>query len=109
MATEDTLARWTGIIQDQESSGLSPKQYALRTGINPKSLSWWRWNLRRNHTKSQPLVAGSFTELTVTEPVAARKPSQSPVRLVLEDYRAHLVVDDDTDLTLVRRLLESVC
>jgi hypothetical protein len=107
MATAETIARWTTRIDDQERSGLSPKDYAEKHGINRKSLDWWRWKLGRSQAKSGD--DNSFMELTICEPVLTPEPVSDGVHLILEDYRAHLVVDAHTDLHLVRCVMDALC
>ena len=72
--------------------------------LNPKTLAWWRSRLRKldRETAAAEFVP-TFTAVTVAPDLTA-----GTIVLALDDHRAHVVVDRDTDLELLRRLLEVV-
>lgn len=44
-ATRRSRAQWAELIRRWQSSGLSRTEFAARTGVDPGTLSWWRWRL----------------------------------------------------------------
>jgi hypothetical protein len=42
MATRD---RWRERVEEWTSSGLTAAQYGNRAGVNPRTLSYWKWRL----------------------------------------------------------------
>src|SRR5678816_1488637 len=76
---------WAKRVERWKDSGLSAKEYAAETGLNARSLSWWRWRLaggeptrkqRRSHssrraaerTRPSTLSPLSFVEVTAAVP-----------------------------------------
>ena len=100
MVQQSTRARWQAIVAEQESSGETIQAFAEARGLNPRTLGWWRWNLRREQGPGEEL---SFTELAVEG--AEDEPT---VVVALDDFSAHIVVDEQTDLELLRRMLEAL-
>jgi len=103
MARTPAAERWSHLIDQHEASGLTIRAFAEKVDVNPRTLAWWRSQLgakRRNKT--------AFVELTVAEPPQATA-SDATVVLALDGYDAHVVVDHQTDLGLLRRLLGALC
>ena len=93
-------AKWSRIIERQQQSGQTVAAFAAEQGINRNTLSWWKWNLTRGR---EPQTSSPFVEIPVptsTDPT---------VILALDHFPAHVVVDRDTDLALLRALLEALC
>lgn len=44
---------WRGAIERCDKSGLTVREFCRKQGINPSTLSWWRWELRRRAAKPQ--------------------------------------------------------
>ena len=110
MEPASAAARWAGIVDACESSGLTAREYAEANDLNPRTLKWWRWKLGRT---PEPEPAGSaFYELRVEEPEAGPAPEASTsggVVLALDRFEASVLVDVDTDLSLLRRVLGALC
>lgn len=104
-------ARWSEIIDRQEASGQTLREFAEANGLNRNTLAWWRWELGRTRTRrptgpNPSRSAGRrFIELVVSEP----EPELVPVEIAFVGFAARLLVDDRTDLALVRRVLEALC
>ena len=98
---QDTPAtrRWRKLVAEQSESGLSVRAFAESKDIKASTLAWWRSRLKKLESTE---AAPAFTAVTVAEPVGT-------VVLALDDRRAHVVVDEETDLGLLRRVLEAVC
>ena len=99
-------ARWSTIVRELDASGLPLREFARRRAVNAGTLSWWRSTLRREERRDAPPPV--FTELVVDE--RPRQPSSSPTLLVaLPRVAAHVHVDSQTDLVLLRAVLEALC
>jgi len=92
----NTLAaqRWRPIVEQARRSSLSIRAFARENGINPNTLAWWNWRLG----KEAPEPA--FLEVVVA-PREAR-----PLRMHIGPVEVE--VDADTDLGLLRRLVEAL-
>jgi transposase-like protein len=100
MIDQRASSRWGSLVEQLEQSGQSLSAFAAQHGVNPRTLSWWRWNLRRSSPATEP------THLVEASAVPSL---DRTVILAFDDYRAHIVVDHDTDLELLRKLLETLC
>ena len=67
-------AEWEQLVREAESCG-SIEQVARRHGVRPRTLTWWRWQLRRG------TVARSATKAVQVVPVRVRAASR-PVDVV---------------------------
>jgi len=104
--------RWSAIIDEHEASGQTIGVFAEARGVNAKTLAWWRSRLGRSRKASStaarkqgPPAAVRFDAVTVS----SHEPSEGTVVIAFDDLPAHIVVDHDTDLTLLRRVLEAAC
>ena len=93
--------RWSKLIEEQAGSGLTTRAFAAERGVNPRTLAWWRSQLKG----SQEAPSASFIELRV----APAGPVNEGLELELERYGAKLLVSAETDLLLLRRVLEGLC
>ena len=81
--TRRTRAEWRELCAGSYESGMTVRAYAERMGVNPRTLSWWRYRLRRE------LVEPAFVEVAPA-PVAAPEPSR--VRVAVG--RVELALDE---------------
>jgi hypothetical protein len=88
--------RWTALIAELDDSDLSIRKFAHARGINPRTLTWWKWRLRKEEEERQD---DGFFELVPREHLAA---------LDLTVGGASITVDRDTDLCLLRRVVEAL-
>lgn len=80
-ATRRSRAQWAELIRRWTSSGLSRAEFATRTGVDPRTLSWWRWRLGAVEVES-----------------AAPAPSVPKLaRVVLQQAQAAVPGDERTD------------
>jgi hypothetical protein len=42
---QETRETWSKRVERWKESGLSSKEFSSELGINPHSLSWWKWRL----------------------------------------------------------------
>lgn len=94
--------RWTAIIDEQEASGQTIRAFAKGRGLNVRTLSWWRCQLGRSRRQKrepaqQPV---SFDEVQVAE-----AGPDGTVVIAFDHLEAHVVIDHDTDLALLRTVL----
>jgi hypothetical protein len=107
MSDTPAAARWRKLLAECEATGLSANDFAKRRGLKPATLKWWRSRLKKLDAERAP-----FTELVVTPaatPVVCVATTEPTVVVALEDLRAHIVVDQDTDLPLLKRVLGALC
>ena len=104
MVHSPAAARWAAIIDRQEASGLTIRAFASMNDLNPSTLSWWRSRLgRADAVEEQP----RFTEIDVR--YAQQLRGDGTVVVALERINAHVVVDQDTDLHLLRMVVDALC
>ena len=109
MSDSPATARWRKLIAKHATTGLSATEFAIRHNVKPGTFKWWRSRLRKLDRERAP-----FTELVVVAPQIATAvvcvPTPEPtVVLALDDFRAHVVVDEQTDLTFLKRILVALC
>lgn len=103
MVHTPAAARWSAIIDRHEASGLSIREFAEENDLNPSTLGWWRSKLGRAHAQSRPVgPMPQFVEVEVAGP-------ERTVVIAFDRLNAHVVVDRDTDLELLRQVLEALC
>ena len=105
MSLTPAARRWSALIDEYETSGLGQRTFAKQRGINPSTLAAWRSKLGRSSV-SQP-AATHFTELVVAEEAPAAPVGD--VILHLREGAAELVISRNTDLALLRRVVDALC
>jgi len=86
--------RWRLLVAEFDQSSLSLQAFAEERGVSARTLAWWRVRARGTRGRSR----GGFIEL-----VPATAP---PLRVSVRG--ATIAVDADTDLTLLRRVVEAL-
>lgn len=70
-----TRSVWAARVARWEQSGLTAARFAAREGINPRTLSFWKWKLRqpprRRRDRGTRDAGVKFVELLGTAPTAA--------------------------------------
>ena len=104
MSKPKTVLRWRALRDEHNQSGLTTGAFAQKMGINRHTFAYWRSKLNKIDGKVAPRPG--FSELhVVPEPKTV---SDQTVVLVLDRLDAHIVVDQDTDMSLLLRLLQAV-
>jgi len=98
--------RWTAIIDEQEASGQTIRAFAEDRGLNVSTLSWWRCHLGRSRTRKR---GRRDQPVTFDEVAIADDRNRGTVVLAFDRLDAHVVVDHDTDLALLRDVLDALC
>ena len=93
---------WAERVAAWKASGLTCKEFARQAGINPRTLSWWKWRLGSESRRGSGGIAraanATATQLTFVE-VDAAPLAGAPIELVLEDgvvVRVPVGFDADT-------------
>jgi hypothetical protein len=94
--------RWSAILARAEKSELSLRAFARSEGYNPNTLAWWRWNLRRQEEAHQPDLR--LAEVVLVEEESSVAADELTVRV----RDADIVVRADSDLDLLRRVVEAL-
>lgn len=97
---------WQVIVAELEASGLSLNAFAVQRGVNRSSLCWWKGRFRREARESGGDAGSKFVPLVV-KPAPAPAPSEVVVRI--DGRPISLRVARDTDLALLRRVLDALC
>jgi hypothetical protein len=95
--------RWSEVLADADRSGLSLRAFARREGHNPNTLAWWRWNLRRQR-RERRLPTRLAQVVVVEDDVESTSDDALRVRVAGADIH----VDQQTDLDLLRRVVEAL-
>lgn len=90
--------RWSAIIARGERSSLSLRQFAAREGVNPSTLAWWRWNLRRG--ERSPKRDHGFAEVCLVDHHPA------PSGLLVEVGSVRIRLNGSSDLGLLRAVVD---
>ena len=108
MAFSTAEDRWSKVIDAQEESGLTTREFARTHQINPNTLSWWRWALGRTRiTKNK----SAFVELKISEPTSSFGDESATARLEISlvHLGATLQVGPSTDLQFLRTVMKALC
>jgi len=90
--------RWRPWIEAHQRTGFTVRAFCNENGLKYSTFAWWKRrirNLDRARSETQ------FIALTVAEPRKA-------LTLTLWERRVEVPVDMDTDLTLLRRVVEAL-
>lgn len=102
---------WVQHVERWKASGLSAKEFSAESGINWRSLSWWKWRLAGGEVKrkrrsapeaTSPALAKSLAPLSFVEVTASV--AREPLEVVLPSALRVRVPAGFDDATLVRLL-----
>lgn len=109
MPDTSTATRWRAVVEAHAASGLTIRDFARQHGVNASSLAWWRSRLRNYDQKQAPTTAApAFSELTVAPAATSGTEVRRPLVVSFGSRQLSVVVDDQTDLTLLRRLADAL-
>jgi hypothetical protein len=91
--------RWREHVEQWKASGLTAAQYGDRAGVNPGTLSYWKWCLGR---ETRACVTSEAALATFVE---VRTPEDSRLELELAGGR-RLRVPASFDPAILRRLVD---
>jgi|SRR5215831_10758725 len=82
---------WTKRVERWRDSGLTAKEFAAETGLNPGTLTYWKWRLRAVGSVEEPArsAAGGPCFVEIAPSAIAGAPSKSaepePIEVVLRE------------------------
>jgi hypothetical protein len=109
---KSSRAEWRTRVRRWEESGLTAREFAAETGINPRTLAYWKWRLRKDATEaagarttpaSARVSALSFVEVHA-EPVRVEADAASLELVVGRRYR--LALGHGFDAEVLARVLD---
>lgn len=87
----ETRAAWAGRITRWQRSRLTAAQFAAREGVNPRTLTFWKWKLGRDRASDGPRDPGGDGTVGFVEVLRAATTPAAPApafEVVLPDgYR----------------------
>ena len=116
IAEEYRLSHWTGIMSEQQASGLSKKAYCASIGIHENIFYYWQRKLREvactELTKSQEIAS------SVTSPhfIEVKQPMQAELlrtevgrgQIIIEISGMHIEADSEYPASKLAELLRGV-
>ena len=93
---QDTRELWSKRVERWKDSGLSAREFAAEMGINPQTLSYWKWKLGKKAKAPAKRKRVSFVEVVdaaggpaartvqLADPPQAKQPPE-PLEIVLRD------------------------
>ena len=106
-----TRAEWAKRVERWADSGLTAKEFAAELGINPRSLVFWKWQLKRDAggasaTSPQRAPMVSRRRSVAKLPLVELRPSLLETRIELElGAGRRLKIPAGFDVESLRRLL----
>lgn len=103
MTKKTTESKWRALIEEQEASGQTVREFAASRGVAPATVFWWRSRLRRE--------ARADAELVPVEVVEAGSDRSTAIELVVGDgivLRLPRGVDE-ADLRRVLATIQKPC
>lgn len=106
-----TAKQWARLVARWQDSGLTAGEFGAKVKVEPRSLHWWRWALRKRgamREDSTPMLGSlpAFLPVHVVEhPVPSENAPTGPVEIVVDD-RHTVRVGPGFDADTLRRVLE---
>jgi transposase-like protein len=85
---QDTRELWTKRVERWKDSGLSARDFASEMGINPQTLSYWRWKLGKNAGKTPARRKRSGFVEVVADAAGSELPARTDPQLMSEPSMA---------------------
>jgi transposase-like protein len=92
MVARRSEEEWAKLIAKFEKSGQSLEQFCRPRDIKPKTLSWWRWQLRERDAARGQAKDVRMVEVALAHPVS---PERSLVSIVVGDVSVNVEVGTD--------------
>jgi len=90
--TRETQELWSKRVERWKDSGLTAAEYAREMGLNPHTLTYWKWRLKaqggspdKHPAKKEAPVQAGFVEVVMPplEPAAEQSAPAEPLELLL--------------------------
>ena len=93
-----SAAEWQHLVEQWLAGGQTREQFAHAQGLNPATLSWWRWKLRQREQLPK-VLAVDLIDLA---------PPNAP-DLIVEIGQLRVRVPSGFDAGELRRVVEALC
>jgi transposase-like protein len=103
--TRRSRAVWADLVAEVERSGGSVARTARRHDVNPRTLAWWRWTLRR---AEPPTPAARLLPVVVASVAGAEPHLQHPLVEISFGGDVSLLVPIGSDVGYVAALVEAM-
>ncbi len=101
--------RWAKRVQQWEQSGLTAAAFAAEWDINPRTLAFWKWKLRKEQAEvGAPTADSSPRFVDVTPPASAWWQVRAERIEVVIDDRIVVRIPDAFDPDALRRVVEAL-
>jgi hypothetical protein len=99
---------WLERVRAWTASGLSGAEFVRRRGLNAQTLSWWRWRLRQDGERLEPVSKGDapLALVEVTPALHGVWPRVEADRIELEVSGVQVRVPDGFEAATLARVLE---
>lgn len=98
----ETSEKWSKRVERWKESGLRTAEFASEIGVNPRTLTYWKWRLKKEASARSNGVGGATL---ITEPKAKpRKRRSQTVRFVevteprKNEWHIEIILADSTTL-----------
>lgn len=88
-------AEWLEVLAKFEASGESLAKFCAKKQISPKTLSWWRWQLRDERRDAPARESIRLIAVDVPTPTVTVREPEAAVRIALAGFDVHVAVGTD--------------
>jgi transposase len=98
---------WAKRVERWNESGLSAAQFANETGVNAKTLAFWKWRLGRDAGTKRGSRPPKFVEVSPAALLAEVVTDVEPLEVIVRDT-VRIRVPSRCDFEAVRRLVAAL-
>src|SRR5207245_5723410 len=92
MGTRRSRVEWESLVTELERSGQSIAQFCARRGLEPRTVQWWRWKLRRAGSMiATPAASIRLVPVDVIES-AGTADGGAPIEIACGDFALRVAV-----------------
>ena len=106
MAARATRAEWSKRVERWRESGLTAQEFAAELGVNPRTLTYWKWVLTKGPAREQATRSRTATVVPFVE--VGQTPARTDVFELELSSGVVVRVPLDFDPAALRRLLDVV-
>lgn len=105
MAGKSTRQEWAKRVERWQDSGLTAAEFAAEAGINPRTLTYWKWKLGKERGGRGRRKRSAEPKVEFVEVASLAGAVPAPIELVV-DGRYVVRVSSGADVELLSRVLE---